>query len=67
MLSLPARLQAPVLSAFSGVEVSVSTANRIAREYRESRGEATAGAGWGQGWGQTGQHQMQLDATTRES
>jgi len=35
MLSLPARLQGPVLSAFSGVEVSVSTAHRIARAYRE--------------------------------
>lgn len=39
MLSLPARLQAPVLSAFAGVEVSVSTAHRIARAYREARSE----------------------------
>lgn len=37
MLSLPARLQAPVISDLGGVEISVSTANRIAREYRESR------------------------------
>lgn len=29
----------PVLSNSSGVEVSVSTANRIARKYRDGRGE----------------------------
>ena len=40
MLSLPARLQAPVLSAFAGVEVSVSTAHRIARAYRGAHGSA---------------------------
>lgn len=40
MLSLPARLQGPVLSGFSGVEVSVSTAHRIARAYREAHGAA---------------------------
>lgn len=40
MLSLPARLQAPVLSEFAGVEVSVSTAHRIARAYREAHGSA---------------------------
>lgn len=39
MLSLPARLQGPVLSEFAGVEVSVSTAHRIARAYRDAHSE----------------------------
>ena len=39
LLTLDARLQAPVLEAFTGQRVSVSTANRLARAHREAHRE----------------------------